>query len=339
VQRARDRANIGFSHQAGQSCTDFFTILLKTFFIEPERRRLQIFPFAELQLAEDMSTKSAKKKSAQSAPALISDNKLQQLYSMMLRCRILDSHARSLNGGRSWKGKEAAVVGAAIDLKPEDSIVFPSNATVAAFLKGVPLKSIFQSRERSLEGAKKTRKAVAGTGAQAALATGIAYASSAGNKGSITLALLSENPEGSEAGRDALRFAGQHRVPIIYVYSGNQVDATQAYAYGLPVIAVDGSDVVAVYRVAYECMIRARERGGASVIACCIGSTNGGSAKSQDPLRNMEKYLSAKGLFEDERKESTIRAFEEAIAKATAASRKAPHRRETDSESRHIFLM
>ena len=286
-----------------------------------------------------MSTKSAKKKPADSAPALISDNKLQQLYSMMLRCRILDSHARNLNGGQSWKGKEAAVVGAAIDLKPEDAIVFPSNATVAGFLKGVPLKSIFQSHEHSLKGAEKTRKAIAGPDAQAALATGIAYASSARNKGRITLAFLLKNPEGSEAGREALRFAGQHRVPIIYVYSGNQVDPTQAYAYGLPVIPVDGSDVVAVYRVAYECMIRARERGGASVIACSIGPTNGSSAKGQDPLRNMEKYLSAKGLFAEERKQSTIRAFEEAIGKATAASRKAPHHRETVSESRHIFLM
>ena len=286
-----------------------------------------------------MSTKSAKKKSAGSVPALISDNKLQQLYSMMLRCRILDSHARNLNGGRSWKGKEAAIVGAAIDLKPEDTIVFPSNAAVAGFLKGLSLKSIFQSHAHSLKGGKKTGKAVAGPDAQAAFATGIAYASSARNKGSITLAFLSENPEDSEAGRDALRIAGQHRVPIIYVYSGNQLDATQAYVYGLPVIPVDGSDVVAVYRVAYECMIRARERGGASVIACSIGLTNGGSAKGQDPLRNMEKYLSAKGLFADGRKQSTIRAFEEAIEKATAASRKASHSQETVSKSRHIFLM
>ena len=284
-----------------------------------------------------MSTKSAKKKSANSAPALISDNKLQQLYAMMLRCRILDSHARNLCGGHSWKGKEAAIVGATIDLKPEDAIVFPSNAAVAGFLKGMPLQSIFQSNKHPLEGAKKTRKA--GADAQSALVTGIAYASRGRNKGSITLAFLSENPDGSEAGRDALRFAGQNKVPIIYVYSGNQVDATQAYVYGLPVIPVDGSDVVAVYRVAYECMIRARERGGASVIACSIGSANGSSAKSQDPLRNMEKYLSAKGLFSDERKQSTFRAFEEAIAKAISASKKAQHHQERALESRHIFFL
>ncbi len=286
-----------------------------------------------------MSTKSAKKKPANSAPALISDNKLQQLYAMMLRCRILDSHARNLYGGHSWKGKEAAIVGAAIDLKPEDAIVFPSNAAVAGFLKGLPLQSIFQSHKHSSENAKKTRKAIAGADAQGALATGIAYASSTRNKGSITLAFLSENPEGSEAGRDALRFAGQHNVPVIYVYSGNRVDATQAYVYGLPVIPVDGSDVVAVYRVAYECMIRAKERGGASVIACCFGSANGSPVKSQDPLRNMEKYLSAKGLFSDERKQSTIRTFEEVLAKAMSASKKAQHHQERALESRNIFLL
>jgi TPP-dependent pyruvate/acetoin dehydrogenase alpha subunit len=286
-----------------------------------------------------MSTKSAKKKSANSAPALISDNKLHQLYAMMLRCRILDSHARNLCGGHSWKGKEAAIVGAAIDLRPEDAIVFPSNAAVAGFLKGMPLQSIFQSNKHSSEGAKKAWKVVASADAQGALATGIAYASRAGNKGSITLAFLSENPEGSETGRDALRFAGQHKVPVIYVYSGNQADATQAYAYGLPVIPVDGRDVVAVYRVAYECTIRARERGGPSVIACSIGSANGSSAKSQDPLRNMEKYLSGKGLFAEERKQSTIRTFEESIAKAISASKKAQHQQERALESRHIFFL
>lgn len=277
-----------------------------------------------------MSTKSAKKKSANRIPALISNNKLQQLYATMLRCRILDSHARSISRGHSWKGQEAALVGTAIDLQAEDAIV-SSSATVAGFLKGLPLHSIFSHLHQQPTG----RKAVTGAAAQGSLATGIAYAHSAENKGSITLALLSENPASSEAGHDALRLAGLNKLPILYVYSGPPVDALQGYAYGFPVIPVDASDVVAVYRVAYECMTRARQGGGPSVIAC----TYGDSAKRPDPLRSMEKFLSAKGLFTEERKQRTIRAFEEAIAKAKTASRKTSSRGKAVHTSERIFLM
>jgi TPP-dependent pyruvate/acetoin dehydrogenase alpha subunit len=285
-----------------------------------------------------MSTKSAKNKPAGKVPSLISDQKLQQLYTTMLKCRILDSHAGSLHGGASWKGLEAAAVGTAIDLRAEDAIVFSSGAAVASFLKDVPLHSIFAaSHKRSSHGVKKRQKnvATAAASAQGTLATGIAYAHNTGSKGSVTVAFLSGNPASSEAGRAALQFAGAHKLPIIYVYREEAVDAAQMYSYGFPVIPVDGSDVVAVYRVAYECTIRAREGGGPSVIACAFVSKSRSGAKTQDPIRNMEEYLSAKGLDKNERKESIIRAFEKAIA----AAKKAPARQKTEHPSRHVFVI
>lgn len=256
----------------------------------------------------------------------------------MLQCRILDSHARSLHGGASWKGLEATAVGTSIDLRAEDAIVFSSGAAVASFLKGVPLLSIFaESHKRSSPRVKKRQKNVASAAAstQGALATGIAYAHSTGSKESVTVAFLSGNPADSEAGRAALRFAGAHKLPIIYVYRDEAVEAAQMYSYGYPVIPVDGSDVVAVYRVAHECTIRAREGGGPSVIACGFASKSRSGTKTQDPLRNMEEYLSAKGLDMNKRKESIIRAFEKAIA----AARKASPQQKPEHASQHIFVI
>ena len=228
------------------------------------------------------------------------------------------------------------LVGTTIDLRPEDTLVIPADATHARFLKGTPLKRLFSQHKASSGKAKEKTKNTAAVSVQSALATGIAYARSTENKGSITLAFLSENPECCDSGRDALRFAGKHKLPIIYVYAGPLVDAIQSYAYGFPRISVDGCDVVAVYRVAYECMIRARQGGGPSVIACSYGSNGGNSAKRQDSLRNMEKYLSAKNLFTDEGKQLTIRKFEQAIEQTIIASK---NRQETRLESQRIFLM
>jgi TPP-dependent pyruvate/acetoin dehydrogenase alpha subunit len=283
-----------------------------------------------------MSKKSVKKKSADKAPALISDKKLQQLYATMLKCRILDSHARRLNGSRSRKGQEAMLVGTTIDLRPEDTLVHPLDGAVGKLLKGTPLKRIFLQHMKPSGMAKGKTKSVAGASTQGAIATGIAYAISTEDKGGITLAFLSESPDGCDVGRDALLFAGTHKLPIIYVYAGPPVDAMQTYAYGFPMIPVDGSDVVAVYRVAYECTIRARQGGGPSVIACSFSSNDENSAKRQDPLRNMEKYLSAKDLFTDESKQVTIRKFEQGITQAIKVSKK---RREPGHESHQIFLM
>ncbi|HTZ90361.1 MAG TPA: thiamine pyrophosphate-dependent enzyme [Alloacidobacterium sp.] len=253
----------------------------------------------------------------------------------MLRCRILDCHARSLGIVASWKGKEAAAVGAAIDLQPEDAIIIPSGAAMAGLLKGAPLRSIlFQSPDHSISG-KKKRKNDPNMGAvQAPVATGIAYARSAGSKESVTVAFLSENPESSESGRHALQFATARKLPIVYVYSGEPVGTAQMYSRAFPVIPVDGSDVVAVYRVAHECIVRARRGAGPSVIACSFAPMNGASARSQDPIRNMEKYLAAKGLFKIEQKQSIIRRFEQEIA----AARK-PQQRGARQTAQHLFVM
>jgi pyruvate dehydrogenase E1 component alpha subunit len=281
-----------------------------------------------------MPKKSAKKSGT--TPSLISDSKLQQLYAMMLKCRILDSHIQSLEGKSFWKGKEAAAVGAAIDLQPEDTLIVFSGTAVGNLLRGTSLRSIFrQAHKRSSNDAKRKSKAATNTGSlvQSALATGIAYARSAGTTGTVTVAFLSESPEASEAGRNALLLAGARKLPIIYVCGGKTPDAMQLHSYDFPVIPVDGNDVVAVYRVAYECIARARKGGGPSVMMC------NSSANRQNPLLNMETYLAAKDLFTQEQKQQLIKAFEKDLAQAKTAAEKRSRNSETQQQPQHIFVM
>ncbi len=270
------------------------------------------------------------KTSEQQPPALISNSKLQQLYTTMLKCRILDSYARKLEGKSFWKGKEAALAGAAIDLQPDDAIVFSSGIVIGNFLKGLPLRSLFaQFSKRNAKNSSQKQKR-AGAPAQSSLATGIAYGRTTPNSKSITVAFLSENPENSAAGQDALLVAAARKLPIVYICGDGSMDASRMYTYNFPVIPVDGNDVVAVYRVAYECTVRAREGGGPSVIVCRFSTSNEEPRRKRDPLRLMEEYLSAKGLFQAEKKQISIRAFEKEITKAKAAPKASP-----DSETKH----
>ena len=71
--------------------------------------------------------------SSKNGGSLISDDKLKQLYATMLKCRLMEEKALGLKKMARFKGnyyaavgQEAAVVGAAIDLR--NVIVSQSNA-------------------------------------------------------------------------------------------------------------------------------------------------------------------------------------------------------------------
>ena len=296
---------------------------------------MKISSFAALQLPEDMATKSPQKAPATAAFSLIGNDKLQQMYVAMLKCRILDSHLRQFSQSSSLKGKEAAFVASTIDLRPEDAVVDASGGALASFLKGMPLHSLpgrAHTRKGKQSTAKRQAAVSAGEAAECAIATGVAYARRPGNPENLTVAFLSSNPASSEAARRALLFAGAQKLPIIYVYTGREaLDVSTIASLGFPVIPVDGKDVVAVYRVMFEGAVRARRGNGPSIIACDFSA----SGSRRDPIRNMQTYLSAKGLFHAEKKLPELNAFEKEIKHAANALNSAT----ISPESRNIFFV
>jgi TPP-dependent pyruvate/acetoin dehydrogenase alpha subunit len=244
----------------------------------------------------------------------------------MLQYRILEAHALKIAGGKARiRGKEATLVGSAIDLLPEDTLAVANDIGIAGFLKQASAKTILsQIQQRAAKNKtrkqKRTREPLAAStdAAQGGIATGIALASNRNGSGNITVAVLSNVSD--QAGTFA--FARDHKLPIIYVNMGTPVDEAEALSYGFPVFPVDGNDVVAVYRVAYECILRARQGGGPSMLSCASFPLKLSDVKSPDPIRAMEKYLKAKGLFSEEWKQKIIRSFEEEVQRALAATRR-----------------
>jgi TPP-dependent pyruvate/acetoin dehydrogenase alpha subunit len=249
---------------------------------------------------------------------LISDEKLLQLYATMLQCRMIAERARVLleqnsllSDSDAAVGQEAVAVGAALDLLAKDTVAFSQNDAVVNFIKGTPLEMIFRTL---LERAGQPK-----LDAQLSLAVGAALNNKKKKNGRIAVAFCGDDSASRVFLHDAMCVAGDQQLPVLFVcqnsflarpphhklHTSIEEITLQAEACGFPAIAVDGNDVVAVYRVATE-----------SLIECKISR-----AKTHDPIRKMERYLKRKGLFSTERMLEVTAGFSKQLDAAIEAAR------------------
>ncbi|MGA2352606.1 MAG: thiamine pyrophosphate-dependent enzyme [Terracidiphilus sp.] len=207
--------------------------------------------------------------------SLISNEKLLQLYSTMVKCR-----------GNSAADQVAAAVGVTIDLLPEDTVVaLPGDFD---FLQG-------HIRPHEKSGRRSS------PAAQLKMSIGAAIENKEKKNGKIAVVFSSGD---SGFPHEALIQAGAQQLPILFVCPTNLpakpllarkrigVEQSAADVYGFPFIPVDGVDVVAVYRVATEAIAHARKGNGSTLIECKFDGSG-----AHDPITKMEDYLTRKGLF------------------------------------------
>lgn len=296
------------------------------------------------------------RKKKPSAPAgndgfsLISNEKLLALYAAMLKCRMLEQHVRAADqrgfmAGMSTRahagvqraaafgaGHEASVVGVAIDLQPHDAISPPRGALTPCLVKGVPLRTIF-AQLRAQPDALPTRYAprrVIAPGADLAAQLKAACRAARLNrkaKNSNIVVLFCNSAELARgAANELLRSAAEERLPMLIVCharSRKQDSAPKARQDGPPRITVDGHDVVAVYRVSSEAITHARRGNGPTLIECTpwvIGRQKNSQPSVGDAIRNMEEYLSRKGLFNAQHKAEVTAQFARELEKAATAA-------------------
>jgi TPP-dependent pyruvate/acetoin dehydrogenase alpha subunit len=285
--------------------------------------------------------------------SLISNQKLLQIYSIMVKCRLLEERSRLFleNGKRARKGKacsghEAAAVGVAIDLLAEDTIAPSPLDFLLNFIQGAPPNSLFREMLVRSSGA-------APLAAQLEAAGAAALANKTKKNGKVVVAFLGDLPASLGFLEEALHFAGVHQLPILFVCRNSAASkprgqkksaprqdlALKVQAHGVPCITVDGDDAVAVYRVATESIAHARRGNGPTLIECKAldgrthsktGSGRQGSPlvtkrrKADDPLKNMEEYLTRKGLFSKEIKRKVTDGFNGELEAAIAEARSCP---------------
>jgi hypothetical protein len=231
---------------------------------------------------------------------LLPNAKLKELYALMQR-------ARALNKAPATAPRFEAILGSTLmHVEPGDFVSPPLDAPVAALLA---------AERTGVRTRKKVPPAKPATPLpphqRLATAAGIAQGLKLGDAKRIAVYYTDAGSASArtEAGwAESLAYATQAALPLLVVCADATGDAAVANPKAiswlsmskvakplkLPVLTVDGSDAVAVYRVMQESAHRARQGDGAAVIWCMLPRQR---SAATDPIRNMRRYLSIRGLL------------------------------------------
>jgi pyruvate dehydrogenase E1 component alpha subunit len=278
----------------------------------------------------------------------LSEEELRELLRLMILARRLDHECVALNRDGEllqyppFEGQEAAQVGSASALAPED-LAFPSfRELAAAIVRGVdPVEYLCYHRGTWHGGpydpaAHGFAPICVPTASQIVHAVGWALGAKLDRKAACALAYFGEGSTSEGDFHEASNLAGVFDLPVVLFCQNNgwaiSVPQAEQFAapihrraagYGFPGVLVDGNDVLAVYRVTREALERARSGGGPTLIEALtyrIGphTTSDDPSRyrseeeveawrARDPIDRYRRHLLAAGLVD----EMTVRGFEE----------------------------
>ncbi len=234
-------------------------------------------------------------------PAGLTAAALIELYERMVLLRRFESVAQlACRKGETpgflhlYIGEEATAVGVCAHLKPTDWITSTHRGHGHALAKGMDpnilMAELFGKQGGCCGGRGGTMhlydRSVGLFGTNGIVAAGISHAVGAGisartrGEDGVGVAFFGDGAINHGGFHEAINFAGIQRAPAVLVCENNLYAtatplasatlnteiATKAAAYGIPGIAVDGNDVVAVWQVMAEAIRRARSGEGPTLI-------------------------------------------------------------------------
>ena len=252
-------------------------------------------------------------------------------------------------------GQEASVVGSAMALDPvRDWIVPQYRELVAVVHHGYPLEKIaavgmgrLTDATRIPDGVKVLPTQIS-LAAQLPTAAGLAWGLKLQGKDSVVMTYVGEGGSSEGDFHEALNLAGVQRAPVVFFLQNNQwaistsrrvQSATESFAsraegYGFPGVEVDGNDLLAVHQASVEAVERARGGGGPTLIESVTyrmgfhNTTDNPSryedpkereeARRRDPIDRVVKYLTVRGLWNDQRDKETRSSIQDEISDAFA---------------------
>jgi len=261
---------------------------------------------------------------------------LVRIYRTMSLVRTLDTRMLSLQRqGRIGfyvpsTGQEAAQVGAAYCLRPEDWVFPAYREPGAALWRGFPLLTLVNQFYGNAEDIMKGRQmpnhygnrdvnyvAVSSpVGTQIPLAVGAAWAAKIRGDPVVTLTFFGDGATSEGDFHTSMNFAGVFKVPCILFCQNNQwaisvpremqtaskTLAMKAAAYGFEGLRVDGNDILAVIATTLRAVEKARSGGGPTLIEA-VTYRMGPHSSSDDPTR----YRPAPQVEEWKKKDPILR--------------------------------
>ncbi len=250
---------------------------------------------------------------------LVPNKKLRQMYVAMAEARALDEHIAGMQRRvkeerrlESTRGQEACRVSMAIDLGLGDLVSDSQVGVGMELLAGAKVASLLK-RVAALHSGEKA-DAVKLSGATARLlpwiddaeervrmAMGAALSFKTLGWPNVVVAFVRHGEMGKGAWQRVLRLASKLELPLIFVIlpagrderRGDVANLSGKTArWGVPGIAVDGGDAVALYRVAQESIGRTRGGDGPVLIECVrLRAAGKGGDAASDPLVQMQGFL------------------------------------------------
>lgn len=135
-------------------------------------------------------------------------------------------------------------------------------------------------------------------------ATGASLASMIKKEKDVSITYFGDGGTSENDFHTGLTFAGAYKTPTVFICTNNQLAisvpchkqtgakrfADKGIGYGMPGIAVDGNDVLAVYKVTKEAVDRARRGEGPTLIEC-VTYRMGPHSSSDDPTRYRDEAV------------------------------------------------
>jgi pyruvate dehydrogenase E1 component subunit alpha len=246
------------------------------------------------------------------------EDRIVDAYRAMVRTRTMDERCLTLQRqGRigfyvPLQGQEAAQLGCAWALKPEDWI-FPAYRELGvALARGIPIQLLLdqfignsgdQLHGRQMPNHYGYRQynfvtASSPVGTQISHAVGAAMAAQRRGDPICTIAFFGDGTTSSNDFHAGLNFAGVFQTPTIFFCQNNrwaislprerqtksETLAAKSIAYGIQGVVVDGMDLRAVYRAVAEARQRAVSGGGPTLIEAQVYRL-GPHSTSDDPRR------------------------------------------------------
>ena len=313
--------------------------------------------------------------------------RLLGLYRQMLvirRCeeQLAKAHQAGLIHGacHTYIGQEAVAVGVCAHLRLADAVFSTHRGHGHALAKGVTPRALIAELFGRATGCSQGRGGsmhlfapeVGMMGTSGIVGPCILQAAGAGYSfrllglDRVGVAFFGDGASNNGAFHEGLNMAAIWDLPALFVcennmyatevpfaYASRNTDVAQrAAGYGIPGIAVDGNDVLAVYEAAGEAVRRARSGGGPTLIECKTyrtrphseGMRDGGyrsleeieAWKARDPIQLLQATLLADGLADADELAAIDAEVQAQIAEAYEYARNSPYPDSTTA-SDHIY--
>jgi len=247
-----------------------------------------------------------------------------------IRCfeeKVFELYARNLVPGtiHLYAGEEAVAVGVCGNLRKDDYITSTHRGHGHCIAKGAQLKRIMAEILGKKTGYCKGKggsmhiagfnvgmlgaTAVVGAGLPIAMGAGLSVKLRGGDN--VVACFFGDGASNQGTFHEAINMAAVWKLPVIFVCENNvyamgtrqstvmlkENIADRAVAYGIPGVAVDGNDILAVYGVAQKAVGRARTGEGPTLVECKTYRHKGHSRI--DPAKYRPKEEVAKWLRKD----------------------------------------